>query len=737
MLTRPRFKPGYRVEIVGGSVLLLGERTRVALSAPAYRRVAPLLDGVRDVDEIVRLVHGSLSPLEVHAVLERLERRGVVCEAVPERDGPQAAFWSAQDLDPAEVAVRLKQRYVAVRAIGSGDHDLAGVLARSGVRVWPEGPQPSLTVIVTGDYAHADLARHNRDALRDGLAWMLVKPGGTEPWIGPVFVPGETGCWRCLADRIEANRPVEAMIRHRLGNAARPPAASSLPSTVAAIVSLAAVHVHRRLAADATELDGELRSVHLATLGTTRHVLVRRPQCSACGVPEPARSQPIVLRDRHKAATTDGGHRAHAPATTLRRLEHHISPITGIVRGLTRFDTPSELMSVYRAAHPFGGIETDGRVLLHGAAGVSHGKGMTDAQSRASAVGEAIERYCGVYTGLEDRRTATWAEIGDDAVHPAVLLQVSEAQLRGRDEWNRSHSAFAWVPQPFREERELEWTPAWSFTEGRFKSLPTAFCFYGYPLADDHEFCRADSNGNASGSTIEDAILQGFLELVERDSVALWWYSRARRPAVDLDAVDDAYAAGLRRAYGELGRELWALDVTSDLGIPVVAAVSRRVDGGPEHVIQGYGCHFDPAIALGRALTELNQMLAIGQGDPGARDPDNERWFADATIENQPYLVPDPSAAHVPVPRDRSWSANLRDDVESCVEIVAEHGMELLVLDQSRPDVGVPVVKVVVPGMRHFWPRFGPGRLYDVPARLGWVDGPLAEGELNPIPISS
>ena len=65
----------------------------------------------------------------------------------------------------------------------------------------------------------------------------------------------------------------------------------------------------------------------------------------------------------------------------------------------------------------------------------------------------------------------------------------------------------------------------------------------------------------------------------------------------------------------------------------------------------------------------------------------------------------------------------------------AAKGLEMLVLDQTRADVGLPVVKVIVPGLRHFWARFAPGRLYDVPVQLGWLDQPLRETEFNPIPM--
>ena len=61
--------------------------------------------------------------------------------------------------------------------------------------------------------------------------------------------------------------------------------------------------------------------------------------------------------------------------------------------------------------------------------------------------------------------------------------------------------------------------------------------------------------------------------------------------------------------------------------------------------------------------------------------------------------------------------------------------MELLVLDQTRPDIGMPVVRVIVPGMRHFWARFAPGRLYDVPVTMGRRSHPLEEADLNPSPV--
>ena len=150
----------------------------------------------------------------------------------------------------------------------------------------------------------------------------------------------------------------------------------------------------------------------------------------------------------------------------------------------------------------------------------------------------------------------------------------------------------------------------------------------------------------------------------------------------------------------------------------------------PDHkpFLVGFGCHLDARLALQRALTELNQLF----------DPNDESafpWDADA-IEDPAYLFPDET---VPARSKADYveihNEDLLQDIELCVERAREADLETLVLNQTRPDVGIAAVKVIVPGLRNFWPRLGPGRLYEVPAQLGWLDRALDERELNPIPI--
>jgi ribosomal protein S12 methylthiotransferase accessory factor len=177
------------------------------------------------------------------------------------------------------------------------------------------------------------------------------------------------------------------------------------------------------------------------------------------------------------------------------------------------------------------------------------------------------------------------------------------------------------------------------------------------------------------------------------------------------------------------------------------------MEGSQEFVDFGSGAHFDARIALLRAMTELNQFLSIGlmggrSQNPSSQDPDqgsiqgpSQDGFPPFRLKDHSYLTPSDGPA-VQSGFGPSLGANLdaqfsgldtRAQVSACVNLAKREGFDFLVLDQTRPDIEVPVVRVIVPGLRHFYRRFAPGRLYDVPVNLRWRDKPLSEKELNPL----
>jgi YcaO-like protein with predicted kinase domain len=433
---------------------------------------------------------------------------------------------------------------------------------------------------------------------------------------------------------------------------------------------------------------------------------------------------PLNLGKREKAFTSDGGYRSRLPEDTLQQYAHLIGR-SGIVEELEcAYRDPCDLVHVY-VARLRADVRGNHRRVWKGLRAPCVGKGMTEAQARVSALGEAVERYSAIFRGDEVRIKASYRELSSQAIHPNLCMNFSACQYRRREEWNQRETEFNWVPQRFDEERETEWTPVWSLTEERFKYAATASCYFGYPFCVEHDFCRPDSNGNAAGAKLEEAILQGFLEVVERDSVALWWYNRVRPPCVELASFGEPYFEALGELYRILGREMHVLDISTDFSIPAFAAVSspRRDEGD---LLLGFGAHLDPRIAIAHALTEMNQFLA--EAIAGETLP----FFVGEMFEYA-FLAPEVSAA-VKTRADYSprHGGDLREDLKRCVELAWKRGLETLVLDQTRSDAGMRAVKVIVPGMRQWWARFAPGRLYDVPVELGWQPVALTEEQLNP-----
>ena len=722
VIDHPEFNPDYAVVVVEGeAAYLVSERGHVVVKGAGPIAVARAIhEGAPSVRD---LVDADLMPTQaLYLLLARWEHLSYLRER--------------------GAATHPSLTLAVIALAGIDGAAMRAALTDAGHAVVDAGDAHDVTVVLVDDYLNTELPDLNARQLALGRPWLLVRPGGQVIWAGPYLMPGETGCWECLADRLRQARQVETYLGTRVGHLVHPPFTAD--PTAMALASAIIVDWLRGPVTPAPGFGTDLRTYVRADGTVTRHHLVRRPQCPTCGdgTHTPDRPpQPVVLQPSPKAFRADGGHRMADPVETIARYQHHVSPIIGAVTALEV--TPvgeSPLVNVVFAGHNLAIRRADLAGLKSGLRQSSAGKGITPEQARASGLCEALERFSGNYTGTERRRRGTLEALGDHAIDPRSLLHWSERQYAERRPDAGTVDSFNIVPLPYDAGMEIDWSPLWSLTDGVHKWLPTQMLYYGYPFPPEQFFAWGDSNGNAAGNTLEEAIAQGFFELVERDAVALWWYNRLRRPAVDLASCDDPYVGNLVDVYASLNREVWALDLTSDLGIPVVAAISRRIDRAPEEILIAFGAHFDPRIALVRALTEMNQFLSAvidvdRDGRYAFQDPESVHWWKTATLEREPYLVPaDGAATRIGDWIDRSTDDSA-DDVRLAQRIVEERGMEFLVLDQTRPDIGLPVAKVVVPGLRHFWARLGPGRLYDVPVEMGWLPAPLAEDELNPIGI--
>jgi bacteriocin biosynthesis cyclodehydratase domain-containing protein len=741
------FKSHLRVETVPAeAVCLISERGVTALSGSSIEKLAPLLDGTRTVACVKQELSRDLPEGEVAQLLTRLHEADLLAlgprPAAGRLDEEAHAYWSLAGVDADSAASALSASAVEIICTGSMDPGMVAAACReSGLTVREPGSGATLSLVLCDDYLDPALNRINSERLADGRPWLLAKPCGAFAWIGPVFRPGDGPCWSGLARRLEGNRPGEFLVRRNAGVPACPPPAS-LPASRTVGLQIAVLEAAKWLAGVRHEGQACVYVLDTLTLHGTHHRVTRRPQCPYCGDPglvaeQVRRPLRTVVRD----IADDGGNglRTLRLEEVLERYGHLVDPVTGIVAELRRNPDSPAFLPAYLSGRNRAMTQSSMAVLRAGLRSHSGGKGVTEIEAKVGALCEAIERYCATLAGDEPTVRDSYRGLGDQAVHPDACQLFHQRQYADRVRWNAACMPYHRVPEPFDEREVLDWTPLWSLLSGRQRLLPTALLYFNPDPGRTPVSLLANSNGNAAGTTLEDAILQGFFELVERDAVALWWYNRTRQPGVRLDSFDDPWLAGIPERMARLHRRVWVLDLTSDLGIPVMAAVSRRTDKPSEDIMVGFGAHFDPRIAARRALTELGQLLpavvdarADGTGYRTA-DPHLMAWWTTATTQNQPYLLPQPAEPRTAASYGYQPTGTI--DLDPIREIARRAGLDILVLDQTRPDIGMPVVKVVAPGLRHFWPRFAPGRLYDVPVRLGRLAEATAYEDLNPIPL--
>lgn len=722
----------------------MSEKEHIILTGSLHSLIAPLLiEGKRTEDDIADKLKKKVKPVEVYYALERLKQK----ELLDESDlccSPEIAALCHLLKIPAEKGLAsLRQQRVFVQSLCRfRTKPLVDLLRGSHIKIAKKSHQATLSLIIVEDLRDPRLKKINEAHLKSKKPWLPVNPFGSTPTIGPWIVPGETACWECLRFRLEHNRLEETFIIHK--KKIKPPLPIPLATHHASIqlaYSLASLEVLKwAIQEGRSTLAGKLISVDTLTSQSTTHHVLKRHWCPSCDKTKTPHPKHLPLADQKAWVNEDNGYHVIKPEETLRKFSHLISPITGIVSELTPLDKKyGSAVHVYVGGNNYAVSNKHQGVLPKGLRSNSSGKGKSDIQAKVSCLCESLERYSGIYHGYEQKRRARYLDIASEAVHPRHLIHYSETQYQSRDDTNKHAGRFHLVPRPFNEKAVIDWTSVWSLTHDKYKYVPTAFCYYAHPQSGTSHFFIPDSNGSASGNCYEEAILQGFFELVERDAIAIWWYNRIQRPKVDIAHFNDPYIQSLLADYAIMGREVWVIDITTDLNIPTFVALSRLIQGPEQRILMGFGTHLNPSIALSRALTEMNQMVALNEANVESNsdihDDIEERWIREATTDNQPYLLPNRTLASTTPFTYRYRHCNLSEQLKLCNQIISKKGMEILVADQTRPDIGLHVVKVIVPGLRHFWSRYAPGRLYDIPVKLGWLKKPLQEHELNPIPM--
>jgi ribosomal protein S12 methylthiotransferase accessory factor len=626
--------------------------------------------------------------------------------------------------------------------------DRTSLLARADSQPHPPslGVVPGAQVVVlTDDFddpalgVAAGILRANR------CVWFAATLTSAQLWFGPVIAAEGRPCWRCFQTRLRLHQPLREYLAAHGAADRRPP--NALPVTLAAGAGLLAVHI-ASMGSPSRPTDAAFTFDFRTGISAWHHVPAL-PQCPACGdgIGTPWLGEPPREADGSEFEPTSD--RRWTAAMAKRQLGAVVSPVTGAVARLTvRRSPPMDPVAVAVADYSFTSHIPSLAYLERHVPKRAAGKGWDLLSAEVGALGEALERHSSVFRGDETRTRASFRQMADEhgaAVHPEAVLLFSDGQYRDRDRWNarlgRERDARHRVPRRLASDEVIDWSPVWDLKAGRKRWLPSGLAFINHRephwqadarLLSDPPFF-GDSNGTGAGATLGEAVWRGLAEAIERDAVGIWWYNRLLLPRIEVRDLGVSRLWDVHDHLRRQGRDFWCVELTHDLGLPVVAAVSARSsDGGG--VGFGFAAAPSRADAAEQATQELLQILR--RYDSFERSTEEhgtlpERFYREVTVATDPYLCGESGAGY-------QWNdADLADRVppDLVMRLLDDAGLSILVADVSRPDVPLRVAKVIIPGLRHMWARLAPGRLTDVPVAMGWSDSPTAEHLLNPWPV--
>jgi ribosomal protein S12 methylthiotransferase accessory factor len=432
------------------------------------------------------------------------------------------------------------------------------------------------------------------------------------------------------------------------------------------------------------------------------------------------------------------------PAESIRRLRTLVSRYTGVIRRVEEVLAAPDEIALIAVSCETG----DGELLPSGPVSrLGSGSGPNRESALAAALGEAVERYSAACPGSPgDLVVGCAAELGDQAVHPVRFALFSPEQYGG--------DRFPY--RAFTETTHVAWVRGFALPRGEPALVPAQLVYlsdaYG---AKDVRIGPSTSNGLACHATLEEAVLSGLLEVLERDAFMIVWSNRLALPRLSWEG-DAELLAFEARYLAPTGLRYAAIDLSGFWGVPTALGVVRSEAPGAGAL--GVGACAAPRVqeAVRKALDEACRVEAWAT-DLRFRDP--ERQFAADFSDVQDF----DDHVHYYADHARARAADFLDAcretrdigdvrplagesaralIESISQRLHDQGASAYAVEVTAPDIhaaGLRVAKVVAPELcaldaDHRARFLGGRRLYEAAFQAGLSNRVLDADDLNPYP---
>ncbi|MFC8074347.1 TOMM precursor leader peptide-binding protein [Streptomyces sp. NPDC057307] len=536
------------------------------------------------------------------------------------------------------------------------------------------------------------------------------------PWGGTTGTATDTAahsaCGQCLAMRWQRLRSRSEREALELGH--EPHGAADWPlltdyAVDAVWAAYLAVRTGEFTPPAATAADRELPQVtrvDLGTLAVATFPLLPEPLCPSCVPLRPDTADAARMRLTARPKPDPDGYRLRSLGAYPLPTAALANPVCGALGSDTWINPASTTTAPVAGTH-----------FVRGYAGLNDvtwsGQANSYSTSRTLAFLEGLERYAGTH-----RRRGTTPVVDSYNNLAADALNPADCGFYADVTYEKDH-----LVSPFDPDRPIPWVWGHSLRDERPILIPARLAHYSAGVDADN-FVFECSNGCATGGSLEEAILFGLLELIERDAFLLAWYGRAKLTEIDLGSCRGGTIRTMLDRAALHGYDVHAFDTRMDLAVPVVTALAVRRDGGLGTLSFSAAAGFDPEgtvdAALSEVLTyiphlpyqvaererELREMAGDYRKVLHLKDHAQLYGLPEMTHHAREYLEPtavrsldETYADWAPL---RPRTGDLLDDLRLLRDELAGAGYDVIAVDQTTPEqrrMGLYTVSTTVPGL--------------------------------------
>jgi len=383
----------------------------------------------------------------------------------------------------------------------------------------------------------------------------------------------------------------------------------------------------------------------------------------------------VKLNNAYKSFTIDQDKVLH-PEETVKRFKDKLKTIDlDILKSAVRIDNGRLDIPVY-----FSTCGKDAAAVT--GTKKQMGKGGAPQQAEASALMELAERFSffSFAKNPDNFFTDTYTNVKDKAIPFEMIAQSVHDET---DDLPLSRKIFESLP--------LQWTWGYNLTLEKEVLIPF-----------DWFFAINEFNGPSAGNCVEEALVQGICEIVERHTSSVVSQNKLKVAAIRPESVTDPLVVEMFQKYKNAGVKLYLSDFSLDTGIPTVGALAYDPVTFPalSEIVWTAGTTPDPQKALSRALTEVAQLA----GDFNT----NSNYVASGlpkftTVAEAEYVINPGKKVNITDLPDLS-SNNLKTEILNCLEALKNINMQVLVINTMHEQLNIPAFYTIIPGA-HFRER--------------------------------